>query len=145
MLPPVAISSAVAAMTAQNYGAGYIPRMNQCLHSGIAMALVFGISVCAYSQILPETLVRIFTDDESVVAMGSTYLRGYSIDCIIVSFVFCINSYFSGQGNSWFPMIHSLIATFFSVYLYRGPSATLIRRPFSGWDMLRHFLQPYRC
>ena len=113
MLPPVAISSAVAAMTAQNYGAGLIPRMNQCLRSGIAMALVFGISVCVYSQFLPETLVRIFTDDESVVAMGATYLRGYSIDSIIVSFVFCINSYFSGQGNSWFPMIHSLIATFF--------------------------------
>lgn len=31
----------------------------------------------------------------------------------IFSFVFCINSWFSGQGNSLFPMIHSMIATFF--------------------------------
>lgn len=30
---------------------------------------------------------------------------------IMVCFVFCINSYFSGQGNLLFPMIHSLIAT----------------------------------
>ena len=29
----------------------------------------------------------------------------------MVSFVFCFYSYFSGQGNSWFPMVHSLIAT----------------------------------
>lgn len=117
MLPPMAISSAVAAMTAQNYGAGLIRRMNLCLRSGIGMALVFGVSVCAYSQFLPETLTGIFTHDPAVVAMGADYLRGYSIDCIIVSFVFCINSYFSGQGNSWFPMVHSLIATF----LFRIP------------------------
>lgn len=62
-----------------------------------------------------------FTKDAAVVAMAAEYLRGYSIDCIVVSFVFCINSYFSGQGNSLFPMIHSLIATF------------LFRIPLSYW------------
>lgn len=45
MLPPMAISSAVATMTAQNYGAKLISRMNRCLYSGIGMALVFGLSV----------------------------------------------------------------------------------------------------
>ena len=112
MLPPMAISSAVATMTAQNYGAGLVKSMN---------ALVFGVSVCVYSQFLPETLTAFFTKDAAVVAMAADYLRGYSIDCIIVSFVFCINSYFSGQGNSLFPMIHSLIATF------------LFRIPLSYW------------
>lgn len=117
MLPPVAISSAVAAMTAQNYGAAQTERMAKCLRSGIGMALAFGLAVCLYSQFLPETLTGIFTTDEAVVAMGATYLRGYSIDCVMVSFVFCFNSYFSGQGNSWFPMVHSMIATF----LFRIP------------------------
>lgn len=112
MLPPMAISSAVATMTAQNYGAGLIQRMNRCLASGIGIAFVFGVSVCVYSQFLPETLTAFFTKDAAVVSMAAEYLRGYSIDCIVVSFVFCINSYFSGQGNSLFPMIHSLIATF---------------------------------
>lgn len=91
--------------------------MDSCLRSGITMALVFGISICVYSQFMPETLTSIFSKDAPVVSMAAEYLRGYSIDCIIVSFVFCINSYFSGQGNSWFPMIHSLIATF----LFRIP------------------------
>lgn len=117
MLPPVAISSAVAAMTAQNYGAGLTDRMNRCLKSGIGMALVFGTAFCIYSQFLPETLMGIFTNDAPVIELGVEYLHGYSIDCIIVSFVFCINSYFSGQGNSLFPMVHSLIATF----LFRIP------------------------
>ena len=39
MLPPVAISSAVAAMTAQNFGAELTERMNRCLKAGIGMAL----------------------------------------------------------------------------------------------------------
>lgn len=121
MLPPMAISSAVATMTAQNYGAGLTERMNKCLKSGIGFALVFGCSFCLYSQILPESLTGLFSKDADVVLMAADYLRGYSIDCIVVSFVFCINSYFSGQGNSLFPMIHSLIATF------------LFRIPLSYW------------
>lgn len=124
MLPPVAISSAVAAMTAQNYGARLVDRMDRCLRAGISMALVFGVSVCVYSQFLPHTLTGIFTRDPAVVAMGAEYLHGYSIDCIMVSFVFCINAYFSGQGNSWFPMLHSLIATF----LFRIPLSWIFSR-----------------
>lgn len=121
MLPPTAMAAAVATMTAQNYGAGLIQRMSRCLYSGIGISLVFGVSVCVYSQFLPETLTGIFTNDPAVIEMAAGYLRGYSIDCVIVSFVFCINSYFSGQGNSWFPMIHSMIATF----LFRIPLSYL--------------------
>ena len=121
MLPPTAMAAAVATMTAQNYGAGLILRMRRCLYSGIGISLVFGVSVCVYSQFLPETLTGIFTNDPAVIEMAAGYLRGYSIDCVMVSFVFCINSYFSGQGNSWFPMIHSMIATF----LFRIPLSYL--------------------
>lgn len=121
MLPPTAMAAAVATMTAQNYGAGLIQRMTRCLYSGIGISLVFGVSVCVYSQFLPETLTGIFTNDPAVIEMAAGYLRGYSIDCVMVSFVFCINSYFSGQGNSWFPMIHSMIATF----LFRIPLSYL--------------------
>lgn len=121
MLPPTAMAAAVATMTAQNYGAGLIQRMSRCLYSGIGISLVFGVSICVYSQFLPETLTGIFTNDPAVIEMAAGYLRGYSIDCVMVSFVFCINSYFSGQGNSWFPMIHSMIATF----LFRIPLSYL--------------------
>ena len=121
MLPPMAVAAAVATMTAQNYGARLMSRMTGCLRSGIAMSLVFGLSFCLYSQFWPGSLAAIFTGDAAVVEMAAGYLRGYSIDCVIVCFVFCINSYFSGQGNSWFPMIHSMIATF----LFRIPLSFL--------------------
>lgn len=81
------------------------------------MSLVFGVSVCLCAQFFPEAMVGIFTGDAPVISTGAEYLRGYSFDCIMVSFVFCFNAYFSGQGNSIFPMVHSLLATF----LFRIP------------------------
>ena len=80
----------------------------------------------------------IFTKDSAVIAMASEYLRGYSIDCIIVSFVFCINSYFSGQGNSLFPMIHSIIATF----VFRVPLSYLFGQIDSASLHLMGFAPP---
>ncbi len=122
VLPPMAIASAVAAMTAQNYGAGLFQRMVRCLRVGIGMALLFGLSFCIYSQFAPESLISIFTHDNAVIRLASGYLRSYSLDCIVISFVFCFNAYFCGQGNSWFPLIHSLIATF----LFRIPLSWIL-------------------
>lgn len=112
MLPTSAFASAVAAMTAQNIGAKRDDRAKRCLKWGIAFSLVFGTFFCIYSQLFPQTITSIFTADPKVIFQASGYLRSYSIDCILVCFVFCINSYFSGSGNSAFPMLHSLIATF---------------------------------
>lgn len=112
MLPPNAFAAAVATMTAQNIGAGKPKRAKKALKSGIGCALIFGISVCIYSQFLPETLTSIFSKSPDVVAQAALYLKSYSIDCILVSFVFCMNSYFSGCDKSIISFIHSMIATF---------------------------------
>lgn len=112
MLPQSAFASAVAAMSAQNIGAGKNRRAFQVLLYGISFSLVTGIAFCIYSQFSPETITAIFSKDEKVIKMAALFLKSYSIDCILVSFVFCMNAYFSGCGKSIVSMIHSLIATF---------------------------------
>lgn len=112
MLPTIAFASAIAAMTAQNMGARKPERAKQCLYVGIACSLVMGIIFYAYVQWNPTSLTALFSKDTQVIATAALYLRSYSIDCILVCFVFCMNSFFSGCGNSLFPMIHSLLATF---------------------------------
>lgn len=111
MLPPSAFASAVATMTAQNMGASKPGRAKKALAWGIGYSLIFGISVCIYSQISPQVLTSIFSKDSQVIEMAALYLKSYSFDCILVSFVFCMNSYFSGCGKSVISMVHSLIAT----------------------------------
>jgi len=112
MLPTVAFASAIAAMTAQNMGARKHERAKQCLYIGTVCSLVIGIICYTYVQWNPTSLTALFSKDTAVIEMASLYLKSYSIDCILVCFVFCINSFFSGCGNSLFPMFHSLIATF---------------------------------
>lgn len=112
MLPPSSFASAVAAMTAQNIGAGKPKRAGKSLWWGSGYSLVFGIAVCIFAQIAPDTVTSIFSKDMAVVSAASQYLMSYTIDCILVSFVFCMNSYFSGCGNSLISFAHSMVATF---------------------------------
>lgn len=112
MLPPSAFASAVATMTAQNIGAGKPERALKSLRCGIGYSLICGFAVCLYAQFLPETLTGIFAKDGQVISAAAAYLKSYSIDCILVSFVFCMNSYFSGSQKAVVSFIHSMIATF---------------------------------
>ncbi|MGH4140271.1 MATE family efflux transporter [Clostridium sp.] len=112
MLPTIAFASAIAAMTAQNMGARKPERAKQCLYIGTACSLVMGIMFYVYAQWNPTSMTALFSKDAQVIAIAALYLRSYSLDCILVCFVFCMNSFFSGCGNSLFPMIHSLLATF---------------------------------
>lgn len=112
MIPPFAFASAIAVMTAQNVGAGKPKRAKKSLYTGIGFSLIFGIICCIYSQLNPKSLIAIFSTDRAVIDTASQYLKSYSIDCMLVCFVFCINSFLVGCGNSMFPMIQSMIATF---------------------------------
>lgn len=112
MLPPTACAAAVATMTAQNLGAGKPDRAWKALKIGIGYSLVFGAAICLYAQVWPETLTAIFSNDAAVIAAASDYLRAFSLDCILVCIVFCLNSYFSGSGKSLVAFAHSMIATF---------------------------------
>ncbi|MGL4570543.1 MAG: MATE family efflux transporter [Clostridium sp.] len=112
MLPPTAFASAVSAMTAQNIGAGKLERAKSILKYGIIYSLSFGIIATVYCQIWPEKITSIFSNDAEVIYVAGKYLMSFSIDCILVSFVFCMNGYFSGSGKSVISLIHSIIATF---------------------------------
>ena len=128
MLPPSAVASAVATMTAQNMGANKPERAWGALKCGIGYSLIFGTAVCIYSQFWPQTLTGIFSGDPQVIAAAAQYLRSYALDCVLVCFVFCINSYFSGSGKSVITFAHSMAATFG----VRIPMSYLISRYATG-------------
>lgn len=93
MLPPSAIASAVTTVTAQNIGAKKPERAKRALWYGIGFSLIFGIAVCIFVQFFAPLVTAVFSRDEAVILAAAQYLRSYSYDCILVSFVFCINSY----------------------------------------------------
>ena len=111
-LPPDAFAAALAAMTAQNIGAGKPKRALEALKWSILFSLAVGLLVCGFANLFPEVLPAIFTTDGEVIRAAGLYMRTYSIDCILVTFVFSFNNYFSGCGNAVISMIHNVIATF---------------------------------
>lgn len=111
-LPAGAFASAVATMSAQNLGAKKPGRARSAYYHGVLYSFIFGCAVCIFAQFFPELLPGIFSKDEEVIAAAGQYMRSYTTDCILVSFVFCTNSYFSAYGKATISFIHSMIATF---------------------------------
>ena len=111
-IPSSAFSSAVATMVAQNVGAGQRKRAVDSMKYGIGFSLLCGLLICLVCQVVPETLIGIFSKDGAVIRAGAQYIRTYSIDCVLVSFVFCMNAYFNGNGQAFICFAHSIAVTF---------------------------------
>ena len=137
MLAPSSIAASIAVMTAQNIGAKKIQRAKKILLLGIGFSLLITGFFFLFAQFFPEKITAFFSNDKAVIHTAAQYLRSYSIDCILVCFVFSMNSFFSGSGSSLFPMIHSLIATFIiriplSYFLSKIPEITLLEIGFAA-------------
>lgn len=111
MLPTQALSSALAPIVAQNVGAGNEKRARMALRISIGLSLIFACVFVIVGEIIPKELNSIFTSNAEVANLAGQYLRTYIIDCILVCFIFCFNSYFSGKGKTGFVLMHSVIVT----------------------------------
>ena len=103
--------------------------MNSMICS-MAVSFIIGTALTVYTQFNAESLTAIFSKDPEVIRAAALYLRSYSLDCIVVSCVFNLNSYFSGCGRSMVTMAHNVAATFlvrvpFSYFVSRMEGATL--------------------
>lgn len=112
MLAPSAFMAALAAMTAQNMGAGRPDRAGLSLKYGILFCLLCEGALFILLQLSPILWMGLFSPDPAVIAHGALYLRTYSFDCITVSFVFCLNGFYSGCGRTGFTMVNNLVSTF---------------------------------
>lgn len=122
ILPGIAISMSVAAMSAQNFGAGETGRALKTMK--IAMIMAFSISALVYvlANVFPRQILSVFGNDEEMIALGIQNLHSFSLDYLIVPFVFCLNGFFIGSGHTLFAMINSII----SAILVRVPVAYIL-------------------
>ena len=111
LLPPSAFSAAVAPMTAQNMGAEQPERAKQAplVRGGILLGL-WGVGL-RLRPALPGAACRDLLPGWGGHRRWSGISSGLFLDCILVSFVFNMNAYFSGCGKSMVAMVHSLLAT----------------------------------
>lgn len=75
--------SSVSALAAQNIGAGKHDRARETLRYALLIAGGFGIFIAILIQFIASPVVGLFTSDQTVIAFGSQYIRGYIFDCFL--------------------------------------------------------------
>ncbi len=117
ILPAVAISSSISAMSAQNIGAGEEKRASKTMFTGLVFAMGISVVIFALIGFFPEFFLRVFGDDPNMIAPGVEYLKAFSFDYLFAPAMFCMNGLFIGAGHTTFSLINNAM------------SAVLIRIP----------------
>ena len=118
---PSAMLSTVSAISAQNIGAGKMPRAKQTMRTAMLITSVYGLVVAVTLQFIPQVAVGLFTSDSLVLAQGSDYLRGYVWDCIFAGIHFCFSGFFTACGYALISFLHNSM----SIVCARVPLAWL--------------------
>ncbi len=112
MLVPSAFNQPMATFVSHNIGAQRPERVNRALAYGIGTSFGIGILMAYFSYFHGDLLAGIFARDPEVIAAAAEYLKAYAIDCLLVSFLFCMIGYFNGCGKTLFVMIQGIIGAF---------------------------------
>ena len=113
IMPASAMSASVSTMCAQNIGANKWDRAIKTCKIGTSIAWVIGICIFAVAQLFPAQILSLFDRNPEMIAYGIEYMRSFSFDYILVPFVFCVTSLFTGAGHTAFAMMSNMMSALF--------------------------------
>ncbi len=105
-LPSTGIGSAIAIVVGQNYGAGQMKRAQKAFRFACIMIVGF-LAVGGFVLSRPAisgSIVRIFSDDETVIGMAADYLSILALWCFSNGVHDTANGFFKGMGKTTVPM-----------------------------------------
>ena len=108
VLPAFAMSNAISAMSAQNFGAGEQERAVKTMKIGTAIS--FGISFIVFLlvNIFPAQLLRLFDNNPELIEAGTVYIKTFSFDYLFVPLMAGLNGLFIGSGHTTFSLINGM-------------------------------------
>jgi putative MATE family efflux protein len=124
-MPVVALGFAVAPVAGQNFGARLPDRVRAAFRSALLLSVCVMLPLTVIARLAPAALVRIFSKDANVVAVGDQYLRIISWNFVFSGIIFVSSSMFQALGNT----IPALISSFTRIVAVSVPSILLSRMP----------------
>jgi MATE family, multidrug efflux pump len=112
-LPVVALGFAVAPVAGQNVGARQPTRVRQTFVSAATLAGSLMLLFALICHIAPASMIRFFSKDPQVVAVGEEYLRIISWNFIASGIIFVGSSMFQALGNTIPPLVTSVLRLMF--------------------------------
>lgn len=113
------LSGALAAFCGQNIGAKRWGRVRQGVRFTMLVNITIGLLTFIVICIFGDFLMRIFTDDANVIAIGKEYLLIIGGFFVIHGALNVLNGALRGAGATLFPMLTSLLC----LWLFRIPLA----------------------
>lgn len=111
ILPALAMSSSIAAMSAQNLGAGQMDRAVETMKIGTWIGVSMSFVIFLLAMIFPGEIMRVFANDAALVAAGTAYMRSYCFDYIFAPVMFGFAGLFIGSGHTTFTLINSMLSS----------------------------------
>jgi putative MATE family efflux protein len=124
-MPVVALGFAVAPVAGQNVGARKAERVKASFRSAALMAGGVMVLLWMICRIAGDDIVRVFSSDPGVVAVGSEYLRIVSWSFVASGVIFVGSSMFQALGHT----VPALVASFTRILLVAVPAVLLSRMP----------------
>ncbi len=121
ILPAIAMSASIAAMSGQNLGAGKPERAVETMRFGTMLGFSMSFVIFLIAQIFPELVLSAFGEDAAMIEAGKAYMRSFNFDYLFASVMFGVNGLFIGSGHTTFTLFNSVLSS----VLIRVPVAYL--------------------
>lgn len=121
-MPTMSVGLAVSALTGQNLGAGKEERVKEVVKAGLRLSIAITAVVSLIAVTLPKILLVLFTNDQTVLTVGSQYLRIVGLSYIAFAAMFVFNGVLRGAGDT----IPTMFITLASLWLVRVPLAKML-------------------
>ncbi len=122
IMPAMFFSNALTAFVGQNFGANKLDRIKKGLRSTVIMIGITSIFFTILAELFPSGLMRLFTNDAAVVAVGVQYFKIVAPFYVVFGTMFSFNALYRGIGDTIMPMYFTIIA----LWIIRFPAAILL-------------------
>ncbi len=116
-MPAMNFAMALSAFVGQNLGANKPERVKHGLWATFYMTSAISVAISLIGIFFAAPLMRLFTNDPEVIAIGKDYLQIVTGFYIVFSLMFVVGGVMRGAGDTFIPMI----ITFFSLWVVRIP------------------------
>ncbi len=109
MMPAWGLSNAAATLVGQNLGAGNSDRAESAVWKTGTYNMIYLVLVSVVYFVFNDSLMRIFTDDSKVIAIGAEWLRILSFSYFVYGWWMVSTAAFNGSGDTKTPTLINLV------------------------------------
>ena len=107
--PYQTLGQSLSTFCGQNYGAKKNDRVVLGLKKGTILMVIFSLIMLPVMQFFCEPIIKIFVEDNEVIAMGAQALRITSLFYVFLGVIYVVRGVLNGIGDSVFAFINGVV------------------------------------